>query len=251
MLRCRPPATSRCPRNVAQAAGPTSTPTPTHPETRVSLWDSNGVGGSRLRIYVDASRRHGHEVPQAFGDVPTEVIETPGFAIRAGPRPPVNCGVSIGLPQLDTGTLGCLVHDGDGCRYLLSNNHVLAANSRGAIGDPIVHPGPHDGGTSPADDIATLARFVPIDFGTGPNHVDGGPSGFDSRRLAHGTGHGPCRGETIARTRTSRHSWIRWRWRGKRHHSPLCVSTDDPGRKTLPFPVREQLLGLCRFRGAI
>ena len=130
-----------------------------------------GVGGSRLRIYVDASRRHGHEVPQAFGDVLTEVIETPGFVTRAGPLPPVNCGVSIGLPQLGTGTLGCLVQDGDG-RYLLSNNHVLAATNRGVIGAPIVHPGPNDGGASPADDIATLARFVPIDFGAGPNHVD-------------------------------------------------------------------------------
>ena len=127
-----------------------------------------GVGDSRLRIYVDASQ-HSHDVPQAFGDVPTEVIETPGFATQAGP--PVNCGVSIGLLLRDTGTLGCLVQDGDGTRYLLSNNHVLAATNRGVIGDPIVHPGHHDGGTSPADDIATLAHFVPIDF-AGPNHVD-------------------------------------------------------------------------------
>ena len=131
-----------------------------------------GVGGSRLRIYTATHRDLAIDVPQVFGDVPTEVIETPGFVTQSGPLPHVNCGVSIGLWGLGTGTLGCLVQDGDGCRYLLSNNHVLAATNRGVIGDAIVHPGPYDGGASPADDIATLARFVPIDFGAGPNHVD-------------------------------------------------------------------------------
>ena len=140
-----------------------------------------GVGGSHLRIYVDASSLHRQDVPQAFGDVYTEVIETSGFVgpqpvasvTHAIPPPPVSCGVSIGLAlPACTGTLGCLVQDGDGCQYLLSNNHVFAATNLGVIGDPIVHPGPGDGSTSPANDIAALAGFQPIDFTGRPNHVD-------------------------------------------------------------------------------
>jgi hypothetical protein len=46
--------------------------------------------------------------------------------------------------------------------YILSNNHVLAAVNDGKTGDPILQPGPFDGGTMPADVIARLTRFVPI-----------------------------------------------------------------------------------------
>jgi len=41
------------------------------------------------------------------------------------------------------------------------------------VGDAILQPGPYDGGTDPADRIATLTRFVPIDFApTASNLVD-------------------------------------------------------------------------------
>ncbi len=46
--------------------------------------------------------------------------------------------------------------------YILSNNHVLANTNAAQPGDPILQPGPYDGGTDPADRIATLTRFVPI-----------------------------------------------------------------------------------------
>jgi hypothetical protein len=48
--------------------------------------------------------------------------------------------------------------------YILSNNHVLANSNDATLGDPILQPGPFDGGTDPADRIASLSRFIPITF---------------------------------------------------------------------------------------
>lgn len=48
--------------------------------------------------------------------------------------------------------------------YILSNNHVLANSNRARVGDAILQPGSHDGGRAPADQVATLSRFVPISF---------------------------------------------------------------------------------------
>ncbi|MGH9286568.1 MAG: hypothetical protein ACRD0M_12985, partial [Acidimicrobiales bacterium] len=48
--------------------------------------------------------------------------------------------------------------------FILSNNHVLANSNAAAIGDPILQPGPADGGLAPADVIAKLSAFIPITF---------------------------------------------------------------------------------------
>jgi hypothetical protein len=50
-----------------------------------------------------------------------------------------------------------------GQRYLLSNNHVLALLNRAQIGDPILQPGPSDGGTL-ENAIGELAAFQPVRF---------------------------------------------------------------------------------------
>jgi hypothetical protein len=76
---------------------------------------------------------------------------------------PAPGGVSIGHVDITAGTLGCLVTRG-GRIHILSNNHVLANSNQGQPGDPILQPGPHDGGTL-EDQIATLTEFVPINFG--------------------------------------------------------------------------------------
>jgi hypothetical protein len=47
---------------------------------------------------------------------------------------------------------------------------VLAASDTGAVGDPVLQPGPADGGTS-ADRVAELAGFVPLRV-NGANLVD-------------------------------------------------------------------------------
>ncbi len=80
-------------------------------------------------------------------------------------------GYSIGHVDITAGTLGCLVKDKLNDKVvILSNNHVLANTNQASIGDPIVQPGPTDGGTDPADRIATLTRFKPIDFTAGVNN---------------------------------------------------------------------------------
>ncbi|HET9324043.1 MAG TPA: hypothetical protein VFO03_09205 [Gaiellaceae bacterium] len=91
---------------------------------------------------------------------------------------PAEGGYSVGHYRITAGTLGTCVYDilpggttgsppGHGVGippryYILSNNHVLADVNAAHIGDPILQPGPFDGGTDPADRIATLTRFVPI-----------------------------------------------------------------------------------------
>jgi hypothetical protein len=53
-------------------------------------------------------------------------------------------------------------------RLILSNNHVLANSNDASPGDAILQPGPADGGSTNLDQIATLERFIKIDFGTSP-----------------------------------------------------------------------------------
>jgi hypothetical protein len=53
----------------------------------------------------------------------------------------------------------------------LSNNHVYANENLASIGDDVIQPGTFDGGSSPADDIGTLADFEPIVFSTSANNV--------------------------------------------------------------------------------
>jgi hypothetical protein len=56
---------------------------------------------------------------------------------------------------------------------MLSHNHVLANSNSGSFGDSIIQQGNHDGGANPADRIAILERFVPINFSAGAtNFVD-------------------------------------------------------------------------------
>lgn len=92
---------------------------------------------------------------------------------------PCPSGFSVGNVRVTAGTLGSVVYDllpgatvdppasGLGVPakfYILSNNHVLADSNRAQLGSPIVQPGVFDGGTDPADRIATLDRFITIQF---------------------------------------------------------------------------------------
>jgi hypothetical protein len=90
---------------------------------------------------------------------------------------PAKGGYSVGHVDITAGTIATCVYDilpdgtvtppanGSGIPsryYILSNNHVLANTNAASIGDPILQPGPFDGGTNPADRIATLSRYIPI-----------------------------------------------------------------------------------------
>jgi hypothetical protein len=105
-------------------------------------------------------------VPGSLDGTPTDVIET--GVIRALQSPtekhrPAPGGVSIGHRDITAGTLGCLVKKA-GHTVILSNNHVLANSNAAEIGDPILQPGPHDGGSFPDDHIADLEEFIPINI---------------------------------------------------------------------------------------
>lgn len=92
-------------------------------------------------------------------------------ALRQRIRPAMG-GFSVGHYRITAGTIGTCVYDlrpfpGISQRYyILSNNHVLANSNNARIGDPILQPGPYDGGTVRHDKIARLSRFVPIRFKT-------------------------------------------------------------------------------------
>jgi hypothetical protein len=91
--------------------------------------------------------------------------------LRQRVRPAMG-GFSVAHYKVTAGTIGTCVYDispfpGIPPRYyILSNNHVLANSNNASIGDPILQPGPYDGGTVPRDIIARLSRFVPIKFKT-------------------------------------------------------------------------------------
>jgi hypothetical protein len=92
--------------------------------------------------------------------VETGIIYAHSFTARERPAPQ---GVSVAHVAVTAGTIGAVVTDNtDSSQCILSNNHVLANINAGVIGDSIVQPGPFDGGVSPADDIATLKRFVTL-----------------------------------------------------------------------------------------
>ncbi|MBN2502965.1 MAG: hypothetical protein JXB38_19455 [Anaerolineales bacterium] len=111
-------------------------------------------------------------VPRQVNGVVTDVLQV--GELRAFQNPtdkfrPAPGGVSIGHVRVTAGTLGAVVRDRTtGERLILSNNHVLANSNDAEIGDVILQPGTADGGSNPRDQIGTLARFVPIDFGESP-----------------------------------------------------------------------------------
>lgn len=128
-------------------------------------------------------------IPSKLADMQTDVLET-GYLFAGGSNPqdaniqtltkrirPVKGGYSVGHKNITAGTIATCVYDilpggsattnGLGIPpkyYILSNNHVLANSNAAAIGDHILQPGPYDGGTDPADWVASLTRFVPIQF---------------------------------------------------------------------------------------
>jgi hypothetical protein len=141
--------------------------------TGVGYKETGGARTSTLCIVcsvkkkVDAGQLAGQDlVPTTIAGIPTDVVQT--GVIRAQQPPtarfrPAPGGVSVGHVAITAGTLGCWVTK-NGQKVILSNNHVLANSNDAEIGDPILQPGPIDGGNFPQDHIANLTQFVPISF---------------------------------------------------------------------------------------
>ena len=131
------------------------------------------AGQAAVRVYVHAkipaaSLSESEVIPSEVNGMPTDVVQVGDVVAFARPT---KCGASVGHHAITTGTLGCLVRrPGSDDHYILSNNHVLANVNDAAVGDPILEPGPLDGGV-PDDPIAELTEFEPLDF-SGPNRMD-------------------------------------------------------------------------------
>jgi hypothetical protein len=115
---------------------------------------------------------------RALSSVPVQQVPVgavDAYSHRARHRPAPG-GVSVGHVNITAGTLGSraigLTAPWNNRHLILSNNHVLANSNAGNVNDSIVQPGPFDGGSHPGDQIAVLARLVPINSGGAPNFVD-------------------------------------------------------------------------------
>jgi hypothetical protein len=135
-------------------------------EVRSVLANSTGIAAV---THTDESGTY--DVP--INVIVTGVIDAQQHRWRERPAP---CGISVGHYKITAGTAGCLAFGNraprNARRLLLSNNHVLANSNNAVYGDSIVQQGPYDGGKHPADQIAILERFVPINFAGGVNYVD-------------------------------------------------------------------------------
>ncbi len=140
---------------------------------------SDGITND-LAVVVNVARKvpvaqltESDKVPRNLNGVKTDVVETGRFlagqvtaqaqSTKDRWRPIIPPGVSMGHIDITAGTFGCLVRRGDEI-FILSNNHVLANVNNAQPGDAIIQPGRYDGG-SLTDQVATLAEFIPIDFG--------------------------------------------------------------------------------------
>lgn len=140
-----------------------------------SLKEKEGKPSSKIALTVFVEKKESKRklkdsaVPEEIDGVETDVVEVGrleplAFDGRVRPAMP---GYSIGHSNVSAGTFGCLVRDlrsPSQQHLLLGNNHVMADTNRGRLGDPILQPGPHDGG-SEKDTVAILERFEPIEFG--------------------------------------------------------------------------------------
>lgn len=99
-----------------------------------------------------------------------------------------------------SGTLGALVVNAAGQKYILSNNHVLARSDQAKAGDRIVQPGMIDASCTPGagEMVAKLHSWLPLDAAStnadaavaepAPNAVDGAGSILElGMRQADGT----------------------------------------------------------------
>ena len=152
------------------------------------LKDGKETGDVSLTVYVESKIDKNllsadEKIPGTVGKYKTDVVESgyiyagSDITLRNRVRP-AEGGYSVGHFSITAGTIATCVKDinpplGITSRYyILSNNHVLANSNNANINDAILQPGPIDGGTNPADIIARLSRFVPINFAGGNNLVD-------------------------------------------------------------------------------
>ena len=149
--------------------------------------------GFRLAVRVQrAALRHGALLEQltkaAKGEIDIRVVgrieKRPGVrrshagataraaaAWYQGDTRPLLIGASVGHYAITAGTTGAFVSR-DGAACILSNNHVLANENAGAVGDWVLQRARYDGGRQPDERVARLSHWVALKP-RGVNVVDG------------------------------------------------------------------------------
>jgi hypothetical protein len=130
-----------------------------------------GESGYGLKLYVDGLVTMSG-LSQYLG-VASDQLELENTGLIRMQADELRPGYSIGHYEVAGGTLGAFVRDKKNNEiHLLSNNHVLANQNRGNIGDAIIHPCQSAGGVHPRNTIGFLSRFEPLFFGGEDNWVD-------------------------------------------------------------------------------
>jgi hypothetical protein len=136
------------------------------------------VREGNIEALSKASEIEESDIPSAIDNLSESEVLVDNYISRRRPSP---CGQSIGHPNITAGTQGLLLEYTEGPNvgkaYILSNNHVIAANNSAAVGDEIIQPGKHDSGVVGKDTIALLHRWVPLlisDFNYGSCLIEQG-----------------------------------------------------------------------------
>ena len=131
----------------------------------------NRAGKAVVKVYKE---RPDADVPATLDGVEVDSVTTGIIEARSAPTDrfprPVPIGVSAGLHDFGSGTLGARVADGTHV-FALSNNHVFAGINSASVGEAITQPGSADGGTDPVDRIGTLYAYQTINFSAGSTNT--------------------------------------------------------------------------------
>ena len=127
------------------------------------------IAGIKTDVYATGEIFAGNQSPESIDKAMKDEL---GIQVLTQRARPAMGGFSVGHYKITAGTIGTCVYDLEPFPgipekyYILSNNHVLANSNDARIGDPILQPGPIDGGAVPTDIIAKLSRYIPIQFKT-------------------------------------------------------------------------------------
>lgn len=108
---------------------------------------------------------------QEVGDVTALAAEPAREAERTERLRPAPAGVSLAHPSVSAGTMGStLLETENGDRVVLTNAHVAAPIGEASEGDPVLQPGPEDGGDA-SDEIGRLLEWSEVTT-EAPNATD-------------------------------------------------------------------------------
>jgi endonuclease G len=131
-------------------------------EQKVDREDVTALEGLGTRLLPETIDVAGAAVPTEVVQRrfrPTyELLEAPTKDARKRRQDPLVAGISVSHPSGTAGTLGLIVYDvNGGAPCILSNWHVLHT-AEGALGDPVVQPGPYDDDRVDLNQAGVLVR---------------------------------------------------------------------------------------------